>query len=75
MMAPNKWISSTKSLQRPLRLADQCSSVIVTISHLPESANIQIYVHDMEGVSLKSEQAILVCHYYLISSFSIFFYK
>ncbi|KAG4958350.1 hypothetical protein AAZX31_13G012600 [Glycine max] len=59
MMAPNKWISSTKSLQRPLRLADQCSSVIVTISHLPESANIQIYVHDMEGVSLKSEQAIL----------------
>jgi len=60
MMAPNKWISSTKSLQRPLRLMDQCKSVMVTISHPSGQPNIHIYVHDMEVLSLEDKQIILV---------------
>ncbi|TKY53817.1 hypothetical protein E2542_SST25360 [Spatholobus suberectus] len=59
MMAPNKWIPLTKSLQRPLRLVDQCTSVTVTISHPPGNANLHIYVHDMEALSLENQQAIL----------------
>ncbi|KAK7380992.1 hypothetical protein VNO78_33513 [Psophocarpus tetragonolobus] len=60
MMAPNRWISSTKSLERPLRLVDQDSSVIVTISHPHESSSIHIDVHDMEAsLSLEDEHIIL----------------
>ncbi|KAL3749438.1 hypothetical protein ACJRO7_010536 [Eucalyptus globulus] len=35
MMAPNSWIPSTKTLRRPLRLADFSSSVVVSISQPP----------------------------------------
>ncbi|RDX98846.1 hypothetical protein CR513_18179, partial [Mucuna pruriens] len=59
MMAPNKWIPSTKSLQRPLRLMDQSSSVIVTISHPPQDANLHIHVHDTQVLSSENQRAIL----------------
>ncbi|CAJ1964904.1 unnamed protein product [Sphenostylis stenocarpa] len=59
MMAPNKWIPSTKSLQRPLRLIDQHTSVTVTISHLPGEPNLHIYVHHKQALSLENQQAIL----------------
>ncbi|KAK6645832.1 hypothetical protein PHAVU_L001673, partial [Phaseolus vulgaris] len=59
MMAPNKWNPSTKSLQRPLRLMDQCCSVMVTISHLPGENNLHVHVHDVQLLSLEDQQAIL----------------
>uniref|UniRef100_A0A7N2QY19 Uncharacterized protein n=1 Tax=Quercus lobata TaxID=97700 RepID=A0A7N2QY19_QUELO len=58
MMAPNSWIPSTKTLQRPLRLANS-TSVMVSISHPPNNSSILIQVHDIQNVSLEDEKAIL----------------
>ncbi|KAB1220787.1 hypothetical protein CJ030_MR3G027886 [Morella rubra] len=61
MMAPNAWIPSTKTLQRPLRLANSAVSVLVSISH-PASGTanyILIQVHDTDKVSPQDEKAIL----------------
>ncbi|KAE8721963.1 hypothetical protein F3Y22_tig00014732pilonHSYRG00037 [Hibiscus syriacus] len=44
MMSPNVWIPSTKSLRRPLRLADLNRSVLVTISHPPNQSFLVIQV-------------------------------
>ncbi|KAK7816097.1 hypothetical protein CFP56_000741 [Quercus suber] len=38
LMTPNSWIPSTKTLQRPLRLANSTTSVMVSISHPPTIA-------------------------------------
>ena len=60
VMAPNSWILSTKTLQQPLRLANSTTSVMVSISHLPNNNSILIQVHDIQNVSLEDEKAILV---------------
>lgn len=73
MMAPNKWIPSVKALQRPLRLADNCTSVIVTITHPAEDANLHIYVHDLEALSLEDQQAILVTRHYSLPRLGLTF--
>ncbi|KAK8590551.1 hypothetical protein V6N13_057444 [Hibiscus sabdariffa] len=57
MMSPNVWIPSTKSLRRPLRLADSCHSVSVTISHPPDHPFLVIQVQD--SLSSADEAAIL----------------
>ncbi|KAI4304995.1 hypothetical protein L6164_028387 [Bauhinia variegata] len=59
MMSPNKWIPSTKTLQRPLRLANFTSSVIVSISHPSCDAPLHIYVHGIETLSLEDKNIIL----------------
>ncbi|XP_065634813.1 uncharacterized protein LOC112013320 isoform X2 [Quercus suber] len=59
MMAPNSWILSTKTFQRPLRLANSTTSVMISISHPPNSSSILIQVHDIQNVSLEDEKAIL----------------
>ncbi|KAK4605634.1 hypothetical protein RGQ29_000083 [Quercus rubra] len=59
MMAPNSWIPSTKTLQRPLRLANSTTSVMVSISHPPNNSSILIQVHDIQNISLEDEKAIL----------------
>ncbi|XP_010256879.1 PREDICTED: uncharacterized protein LOC104597156 [Nelumbo nucifera] len=35
MMAPNQWDPSTKTFQRPLRLSDETTAILVRISHPP----------------------------------------
>jgi hypothetical protein len=60
MMAPNSWIPSTKTLRRPLRLANSTTSVNVSISHPPDNTSIVIQVHDIENVSPEDEKVILV---------------
>ncbi|KAK1565678.1 hypothetical protein Q3G72_032457 [Acer saccharum] len=60
MMAPNNWNSSTKSLQRPLRLADSVTSLHVSISHdliNQHSLLIRVY-HGTKTLSLQDQQAI-----------------
>ncbi|KAM4082677.1 hypothetical protein ACB094_08G000200 [Castanea mollissima] len=59
MMAPNSWIPSTKTLQRPLRLANSTTSVMVSISHPPNGTSILVQVHDIQNVSPEDEKAIL----------------
>ncbi|KAK7816099.1 hypothetical protein CFP56_000743 [Quercus suber] len=49
MIAPNSWIPSTKTLQRPLRLANSATSVMVSISHPPNNSSILIQVHDIQN--------------------------
>ena len=67
MMAPNSWIPSTKTLQRPLRLANSTTSVMVSVSHPPNNSSILIQVHDIQNVSLEDEKAILVYTTYSLS--------
>ncbi|GMI95170.1 hypothetical protein HRI_003186300 [Hibiscus trionum] len=57
MMSPNIWIPSTRSLRRPLRLADSRRSVSVTISHPPDYPFLVIQVQD--SLSSADEAAIL----------------
>ena len=60
MMAPNSRIPSTKTLQRPLRLANSATSVMVSISRPSNNSSILIQVHDIQNVSLEDDKAILV---------------
>ena len=62
MMAPNFWNPSTKTLLRPLRLANSITSVIASISHPspPDNTFIIIQLHDIFKISLEDEKAILV---------------
>ncbi|KAK4843127.1 hypothetical protein QYF36_004280 [Acer negundo] len=60
MMAPYNWNSSTKSLQRPLRLTDSVTSLHVSISHdliNQHSLLIRVY-HGTKTLSLQDQQAI-----------------
>ncbi|KAK2641692.1 hypothetical protein Ddye_023455 [Dipteronia dyeriana] len=60
MMAPNNCNSSTKFLQRPLRLADSVTSLHVSISHdliNQHSLFIRVY-HGTKTLSLQDQQAI-----------------
>ncbi|XP_010247913.1 PREDICTED: uncharacterized protein LOC104590857 [Nelumbo nucifera] len=59
MMAPNLWIPSTKTLQRPLRLADSITSVTVRISHPPKHHSIHVLVLDTKALSSPDQQALL----------------
>ncbi|XWS10573.1 hypothetical protein CRYUN_Cryun38cG0007700 [Craigia yunnanensis] len=59
MMSPNVWIPSTKSLRRPLRLADSSHSLSVTISHPPNHPFLVIQVHGVHSLSSADEAAIL----------------
>ncbi|XVF87938.1 hypothetical protein PTKIN_Ptkin19aG0008700 [Pterospermum kingtungense] len=59
MMPPNVWIPSTKSLCRPLRLADSSRSLSVTISHPPNKRFLVIQVRGLHSLSSADEAAIL----------------
>ncbi|BBH02580.1 hypothetical protein Prudu_013196 [Prunus dulcis] len=59
MMAPNRWIPSSKTLQRPLRLADSTTCVTVSILHPPNRTSLLVRVHDIQNVSYTDERAIL----------------
>lgn len=63
MMAPNYWIPSTKTLRRPLRLADSTKCVTVSISHPPNLTSLLVRVHDIDKISSADEHAILVRTY------------
>ena len=60
MMAPNTWIPSTKTLQKPLRRANSATSDMVSILHPSNNSSILIQVHDIQNVPLEDEKAILV---------------
>lgn len=61
MMAPNLWIPSARTLQRPLRLADSTTTIIVRISQHPSlSSSLQILVFGLHSLSLEDEHAIKV---------------
>ncbi|KAF3438452.1 hypothetical protein FNV43_RR21214 [Rhamnella rubrinervis] len=59
MMAPNRWIPSSKILQRPLRLADNTTSVTVLISHPPDSSFLCVQVYHSQTPSPADQRAIL----------------
>ncbi|KAJ8753281.1 hypothetical protein K2173_019680 [Erythroxylum novogranatense] len=62
MMSPNIWFPCTKTLKRPLRLANSVSSVIVSISHPPNTTSLLINVHGSDDhlqLSVDDRHAIL----------------
>ncbi|CBI35315.3 unnamed protein product, partial [Vitis vinifera] len=59
MMAPNVWIPSTKTLQRPLRLADPYTSILTSISHPDNENAIHVRLHDTEYISPNDQRVIL----------------
>ncbi|XP_042501053.1 uncharacterized protein LOC122078917 [Macadamia integrifolia] len=59
MMAPNRWDPSTKTLQRPLLLADGTTSLPVRISHPPNSASLHVLVFATDSLSLNDRRAVL----------------
>ncbi|KAL5746688.1 hypothetical protein ACOSP7_023656 [Xanthoceras sorbifolium] len=59
MMSPNKWNSSTKSLERPLRLEDSVTSLHVSISHPINKDYLLIRVYGTQTtLSLPDQQTI-----------------
>lgn len=60
MMAPNRWDPSTKSLSRPLRLADSITSAMTFISQPLGEDHLVIKVYGASFLLLKDEQAIQV---------------
>ncbi|PQQ14789.1 uncharacterized protein Pyn_06162 [Prunus yedoensis var. nudiflora] len=58
-MAPNRWIPSSKTLQRPLRLADSTTCVTVSILHPPNRTSLLVRVHDVQNISYTDQRAIL----------------
>ncbi|XP_059294887.1 uncharacterized protein LOC132047936 [Lycium ferocissimum] len=59
MMAPNHWEPSTKSLFRPLRLADSVTSAMTFVSQPPGGDHLVVKVYGASVLSLKDERAIL----------------
>ncbi|XP_057986484.1 uncharacterized protein LOC131170727 [Hevea brasiliensis] len=59
MMAPNRWCPETKTLQRPLRLADGTTSVLASITHPPQKFCLSIHVYGVEYLS--SEDKEIIC--------------
>ncbi|KAL6284920.1 hypothetical protein ACE6H2_015849 [Prunus campanulata] len=59
MMAPNRWIPSSKTLQRPLRLADSTTCVPVSILHPPNRTSLLVRVHGVQNISYTDQRAIL----------------
>ncbi|XP_008227745.1 PREDICTED: uncharacterized protein LOC103327233 [Prunus mume] len=59
MMAPNRWIPSSKTLQRPLRLADSTTCVTVSILHPPNRTSLLVRVRDIQNISYTDQRAIL----------------
>lgn len=60
MMAPNSWNPSSKTLQRPLRLADGTTSATVSISQPPGSSSLRLQIYHSQVPSLADRRAILV---------------
>ncbi|KAK6229004.1 hypothetical protein QQP08_021435 [Theobroma cacao] len=61
MMSPNVWIPSTKSLRRPLRLADSSRSVYVTISHpAPNHPFLVIQVNGLQNSISSADKAVIM---------------
>lgn len=60
MMAPNLWIPSFKTLQRPLRLSDPTTSCTVSISHPLHHTSLQVLVHGVNILSSLDQHAVLV---------------
>ncbi|KAJ4969095.1 hypothetical protein NE237_015796 [Protea cynaroides] len=59
MMAPNLWIPSTKTLERPLRLSD-AMSVIVRVSHPRKHDSLRVLVLGTNSLSPQDQQVLLV---------------
>lgn len=60
MMAPNRWVPSSKTLERPLRLADSATCVTVSIQHPPNHTSLLIQVYDhIHNLSFADKDAIL----------------
>ncbi|KAM1067999.1 hypothetical protein ACFX2I_000008 [Malus domestica] len=60
MMAPNRWVPSSKTLERPLRLADSTTCVTVSIQHPPNHTSLLIQVYDhIHNLSFADKDAIL----------------
>ncbi|KAL3749433.1 hypothetical protein ACJRO7_010531 [Eucalyptus globulus] len=58
MMAPNRWIPSTNTLQRPLRLADLSSSVEVPILQPPGPNRTLLLVRVHRARRLSSQETV-----------------
>ncbi|KAK9053495.1 hypothetical protein SSX86_030129 [Deinandra increscens subsp. villosa] len=58
MMAPNTWISGTKTLVRPLRLPDNNSIIVSITQHFPTF--ISVSVQDQDRLILLSEQQYIL---------------
>ncbi|XP_008385650.2 uncharacterized protein [Malus domestica] len=59
-MAPNRWVPSSKTLERPLRLADSTTCVTVSIQHPPNHTSLLIQVYDhIHNLSFADKDAIL----------------
>ncbi|KAL5570626.1 hypothetical protein UlMin_027201 [Ulmus minor] len=55
MMPPNRWNSSDKTLQRPLRLSDGQASLTVSISHPPNLRYLLIHLQNHPSSPLSSQ--------------------
>lgn len=75
MMAPNQWIPATKTLQRPLRLADSTTSVTVSISQPPNHNFLCVRVDAAHDLSSLDQQAIQVHVSSLYFCFQVFLYE
>lgn len=72
MMAPNLWDPSTKTLERPLRLSDATTSLLVRISHPPDSlASLHVRVFGADSLSPHDQQALLVNFYFTLSYYLV----
>ncbi|KAG6585875.1 hypothetical protein SDJN02_17466, partial [Cucurbita argyrosperma subsp. argyrosperma] len=58
MMAPNQWIPSSKTLQRPLRLSNSDTSLLVSINQ-SSSSLLTLQIHSPRSLPPKDEVAIL----------------
>ncbi|XP_010252239.1 PREDICTED: uncharacterized protein LOC104593879 [Nelumbo nucifera] len=59
MMAPNQWDPSTKTFQRPLRLSDETTSILVRISHPPNSPSLHVRVLGTAFLSPDDQRVLL----------------
>ncbi|XP_059623191.1 uncharacterized protein LOC132266353 [Cornus florida] len=61
MMAPNRWIPSKKTLERPLRLANSITSLTVSIQQPHHHHHyLLVRVHGVHHLSSQDQQAILI---------------
>ncbi|EEF47990.1 conserved hypothetical protein [Ricinus communis] len=58
MMAPNRWLPETKTLQRPLRIREDTKSVLISISQ-PLNHHLRIVAHDIQNLTSEDRQTML----------------
>ncbi|KAG8633952.1 hypothetical protein MANES_18G143000v8 [Manihot esculenta] len=75
MMAPNRWCPETKTLQRPLRLADGSTSVIAFIAHTPGDICLRVQISGVKHLSEKDTAFIKVTNYILSEILEDFYKK